>query len=223
MDLTTALLQLERTSARRKTARRSLREATDVVASAILDRTRTGDSATIYRVDPPQMTRADLADPRTVCFATSRDAYEHHFPLTEAARQKGYAETIIEKGERGRVTEVHYSVVRVTWPVSQWAGGARAFLCPQPAATLVRGDAVLLDVRDGYHDGSNSHNPVGRSIVSVDEDEQEEETLHLATDGERERFAEEAGAVIAQLAVLYEREARDMEAAATAVAKVVPR
>ena len=125
-----------------------------------------------------------------------------------------------------------YQVVSVTWPVSQRANGVRDFLCPDHKNTLVLGnEAVLVDVRDNYHDGHNLHRPVGRSLLDADivraevppdPEEPNPYELRLATDEELVQFCKEAVAVTTKFAKLLADQGRTFTAVAQAVTKLVP-
>jgi hypothetical protein len=123
--------------------------------------------------------------------------------LTELAR------TIVSStGRRLRrdVSGVEYTVEEVTWPVSAHPDGSSPFACPHTALTLVRGDAVLFDVRHDYDDGSSSYGTVGDRLgrwmrFRIGSPGDRGWDLHLATDDEVEAFRREAAEVAAAFEV----------------------
>lgn len=124
--------------------------------------------------------------------------------LAEAA--ESLARAIVEgagDGARTDVEGVGYSVREVTWPVRPEAGGG-PFACPHPTLTLLRNDAVLLDVRTDYWDGSAwariDGERLGRwSRFRMGSPGDRGYDLHLAGEAERRAFALEAPALAAAL------------------------
>lgn len=124
--------------------------------------------------------------------------------LAEAAER--LARAIVERagdGARADVEGVGYSVREVTWPVRPEAGGG-SFACPHPTLTLLRNDAVLLDVRTDYWDGSAwariDGERLGRwSRFRMGSPGDRGYDLRLADEGERRAFALEAPALVAAL------------------------
>lgn len=100
---------------------------------------------------------------------------------------------------RIQVQGTTYQVRQVTWPVAP--DGGAAFACPHIALTLLRGDAVLRDVRADYFDGHTLYRTVDRKIgrwsrFRMGSPGDRGYDLHLADDVELAWFADEAPAVV---------------------------
>jgi hypothetical protein len=141
----------------------------------------------------------------------------------------GDSVTVDETGPSG--LKAVYRVAKVCWQVSQWANWEDGWGWSKSEATLLRNDAVLVDVREDEFDGSNLLHVVGSRIrvdgghafASHDDEDVDGPAGHLATDAERLEFAKEASAVIAAFAELLAGEDRAFAAAAQAIAKLTPR
>ncbi|CAN5236806.1 hypothetical protein BH20ACT24_BH20ACT24_08850 [soil metagenome] len=116
------------------------------------------------------------------------------------------ARAIVERagdGAKADVEGVGYSVREVTWPVRPEGGGG-SFACPHPTLTLLRNDAVLLDVRTDYWDGSAwariDGERLGRwSRFRMGSPGDRGYDLHLADEAEQRAFALEAPGLAAAL------------------------
>jgi hypothetical protein len=113
----------------------------------------------------------------------------------------------VKDGTRREVNGVTYRVEEVTWPVSQFDDGSRAFACPLQVVSLTRGDAVLLDVRSEYSDGRTTYPSVGTRVgrwrrFRMGSPGEEGFDLHLATDEELMAVAEDAGQLLAAFGIL---------------------
>lgn len=109
-------------------------------------------------------------------------------------------------GTHKQVGEAPYRIEEVTWPVSQFDDGASAFACPRQVVSLTRGDAVLLDVRSDYWDGSTNYPPVAEKVgrwrrFRMGSPGERGWDLHLATPEELLAFAAEAEAVLGAFGV----------------------
>jgi hypothetical protein len=180
----------------------------------------------------------DLADALMVLSREANGRRQARKQLREAVTTIGTAmlDAGLRAGDRVYLHEGtpggNFEVVSVTWPVSQWANDVSPFLCPEPKNTLVFGTkAVLVDVRGDYHDGSNLHHPVGRTIRDAaalrstwdeHDDEPDPFELRLATDEELVQFCRNAAIVARKFAELLAEQERSFTAAAQAVTKLVP-
>jgi hypothetical protein len=101
---------------------------------------------------------------------------------------------------RRDVGGVEYRVEEVTWPVSPNADGSGSFACPHTALTLLREDAVMLDVRQDYWDGNRTYSVVGDRLgrwmrFRIGSPGARGWDLRLARDDDRAAFDREASAV----------------------------
>jgi hypothetical protein len=99
-------------------------------------------------------------------------------------------------GARSSVGGASYRVEEVTWAVSQFEDGRSAYPCPLPKPALIRGDALMADVRVDYWDGSTWYYPVEERIgrwrrFRMGSPGDRGYDLHLATDEELRAFAVE--------------------------------
>lgn len=107
----------------------------------------------------------------------------------------------VRGGARRSIGEVNYGVEEVTWPVSRFDDGSQAFHSPRPKPALLRGDALIADVREDYWDGWATYRPVGEKVgrwrrFRMGSPGDRGYDLHLATDEELTMFASEAAAVL---------------------------
>jgi hypothetical protein len=133
-------------------------------------------------------------------------------PVTESHRDaaEAVARKVVESvkdGTRREVAGSTYRVEEVTWPVSRNEDRSDAFACPRPVPSLVRGDAVLLDVRSDYWDGHANYEIVETKLgrwrrFRVGSPGERGYDLHLPTDDELRAFAAEAAAVVSAFGVL---------------------
>jgi hypothetical protein len=133
-------------------------------------------------------------------------------PVTESHRNAGEAvgrEVVasVKDGTRHEVAGSSYRVEEVTWPVSRHGDQSNAYACPRPVVSLVRGDAVLLDVRSDYWDGHATYEVVGAKLgrwrrFRIGSPGEAGYDLHLPTDEEFKAFAAEAADVVATFGVL---------------------
>ncbi|TMK83648.1 MAG: hypothetical protein E6G44_11440 [Actinobacteria bacterium] len=109
-------------------------------------------------------------------------------------------------GVRRSVSGAAYRVEEVTWPVSPFEDGSSSYPHPQPVSALIRGDAVLADIRSDYWDGRARHSVVGAKLgrwrrFRIGSPGESGYDLHLATDEELRAFAREAEEVLAAFGV----------------------
>ena len=69
--------------------------------------------------------------------------------LREAAASVAmFAAATLRQGTRRDLGGIVYAIEEVTWPVSRFEDGSQAFHSPRPKPALIRGDALLVDVRE---------------------------------------------------------------------------
>jgi hypothetical protein len=133
-------------------------------------------------------------------------------PVTESHRQAVEAvgravAASVKDGTRHEVAGSSYRVEEVTWPVSRYEDQSNAYACPRPVIALVRGDAVLLDVRADYWDGHATYGIVGTKMgrwrrFRMGSPGERGYDLHLPTGEEIRSFAVEAADVMSAFGVL---------------------
>jgi 1H-pyrrole-2-carbonyl-[peptidyl-carrier protein] chlorinase len=119
------------------------------------------------------------------------------------------ASAIVEQageGARAVVAGARYEVREITWPVEPSSGVGGAFACPHPTLTLLRDDAVLLDVRTDYWDGSTSYTVAGEKMgrwsrFRMGSPGERGYDLHLATAEELAAFARDVSDLVRELGV----------------------
>jgi hypothetical protein len=128
--------------------------------------------------------------------------------------------------------KVVYRAGRIRWQVSQWANWEDHWGWSDPATTLLRNDAALIDVREADMDsrsnilhvvGSRIRLDDGHAFAFQDDEDEDGAAGHLATDTERLAFAREAPSVITAFAELLGREDRAFSDAAETIARLTPR
>lgn len=211
-DLAQAIVDLGRTSEQRRTARRSLREATAVVIAAMLQHLRVGDQAWL------DAKRED--DGSEDVFGPSKRLYR----IERVGWRVADKTPLDPDGVPVRCT-----------PIDQFGSH------PKGAPTLVRYDetmsldkdgrryqgAVLLDVRSDYVDSEGLVHPVdGRDIWRIepsDEEHSPQVDLHLATDHELLLFARDAATIVQRINRHFSFEAKVFTDAAEDIARLSPR
>lgn len=203
-DLAQAIVDLGRTSEQRRNARRSLREATAVVITAMLRHLRVGDHAAFttkdddflgpyfYRVERVGWPLMDMRrrDPDGVLldYPDADDSFDH---------------------PKGAATLVRYDDT--------------VHLHKQET---IRG-AVLLDVRTEHVDDDGITHPVdGRAVWRIDPSDEEwspQTDLYLATDTDLMRFANDAATIVERMNRDFSSEAKRFGDAAEAIARLAPR
>jgi hypothetical protein len=109
-------------------------------------------------------------------------------------------------GSKAEIAGTSYAVREVTWPVKPEDGGS-SFPCPHPTLTLLRDDAVLLDIRADYWDGNTNYRVVGDKIgkwsrFRMGSPGDRGYDLHLADDREVVAFAGEAAELLGALGLI---------------------
>lgn len=205
-DLAQAIVDLGRTSEQRRTARRSLREATAVVIEAMLQHLRVGDQAALPEGD-------EVFGPSERLYRIERVGWRvvDKTPLDPDGVPVRYT-PIDQYGShpKGAPTLVRYDE---TMTLDQ---GGRRYL-----------GAVLLDVRSDYVDSEGLAHPVdGRDVWRIcpsDEEHSPQVDLHLATDHELLQFASDAATIVQRINRLNSFEAKVFSDAAEAIARLAPR
>lgn len=133
-------------------------------------------------------------------------------PVTAEHREaiEVLARAVVKSAKDGTRREVgggSYRLEEVTWPVSPVDDEVNAFACPLQKVSLLRGDAVLVDVRSDYWDGRAGYPIVGEKIgrwrrFRVGSPGDRGWDLHLATVEELRAFAAEAETVLRAFGIL---------------------
>lgn len=214
-DLAQAIVDLGRTSEQRRTARRSLREATAVVVEAMLQHLRVGDRVAIDEEKEDFGTPPLYQTPRL--YRVERIGW----PLVDMRRRD--PDGLLFDGLGG--DEDFFSHPK----------GATTLVCYEDTTHLyappTKGHhfqgAVLLDVRADYVDEGGKRHPVeGRDVWRIapsHETMSPSVDLHLATDDDLLQFAMDAATVVQRMNRDFSSEAKRFGDAAAAIARLAPR